>query len=495
MPDSSEKFDPYWEWLEIPPEDQPPTYYRLLGLEDFEDDLATIESAAKQTTAYLHPMAAGPNRESVQKLLSQVAKARRTLLGSEAKAAYDESLQVVDSSPEPPPLVQQNIASQNNAATPDSDSQYQQAAQQPDQPQPFRPLRKKSLLNDWRVHVTSALVLFLSAIGFVYYSNSKAKRVASVAAPIPESRQAKSNKPQRSAPALKTGAAGKSRNDSSGVSARDDVLPRTPKKPKKRASGQSALELMLAQDGLSMESVQGPANAMPPGGSQAKAEADKKRNGKEELPEYESIELPETWLAGLQVTKNFAMPLKQRFIDASLYSGLVAAEGKLVVQPTNPAGKVAKLTLKGEHLGLGDAVAVETNMDGTTPDGVQVGLSVGGLRLTLHAVFPSVELRINNLIAGELASAEGKGIVLAVIRDVKDGKWFHWIVKSGDKAVCGSGAFTPGLGKNAAVGVLARCGENEPKVAVAINEIAFGKLDRQLAISKTRRLEVSTKRK
>ena len=48
MSDSPEEtFDPYWEWLEIPAEDQPPSYYRLLGLEDFEDDLAAIDAAAK----------------------------------------------------------------------------------------------------------------------------------------------------------------------------------------------------------------------------------------------------------------------------------------------------------------------------------------------------------------------------------------------------------------------------------------------------------------
>ena len=104
MSDSAEMFDPYWEWLEIPPEDQPPNFYRLLGLNDFEDDLAAIDAAAKQTTAYLHPMAAGPNRESVQKLLSEVAKARRTLLGSEAKQAYDQSLQVEPPTPQPPPV-------------------------------------------------------------------------------------------------------------------------------------------------------------------------------------------------------------------------------------------------------------------------------------------------------------------------------------------------------------------------------------------------------
>ena len=92
MPESPESFDPYREWLEIPPEDQPPSYYRLLGVQEFEADLAVIDAAAKQRTAYLHPMASGPNRESVQGLLSEVAKARRTLLAADSKSAYDESL-------------------------------------------------------------------------------------------------------------------------------------------------------------------------------------------------------------------------------------------------------------------------------------------------------------------------------------------------------------------------------------------------------------------
>ncbi len=35
-------FDPYREWLDIPPADQPPNYYRLLGLSLFENDCAAI---------------------------------------------------------------------------------------------------------------------------------------------------------------------------------------------------------------------------------------------------------------------------------------------------------------------------------------------------------------------------------------------------------------------------------------------------------------------
>jgi hypothetical protein len=34
--------DPYDEWLGIPPKDQPPNHYRLLGLELFEVKQATL---------------------------------------------------------------------------------------------------------------------------------------------------------------------------------------------------------------------------------------------------------------------------------------------------------------------------------------------------------------------------------------------------------------------------------------------------------------------
>ncbi len=40
-------FDPYREWLDIPPADQPPNYYRLLGLSLFEDDCAAIAPQRK----------------------------------------------------------------------------------------------------------------------------------------------------------------------------------------------------------------------------------------------------------------------------------------------------------------------------------------------------------------------------------------------------------------------------------------------------------------
>ena len=48
-----EAFDPYHKWLGIPPEDQPPDHYRLLGLKALESDPDAIEAAADQRMAHL----------------------------------------------------------------------------------------------------------------------------------------------------------------------------------------------------------------------------------------------------------------------------------------------------------------------------------------------------------------------------------------------------------------------------------------------------------
>ena len=44
----SASFDPYREWLDIPPDEQPPHYYRLLGLAPFEADPQNIRAVAER---------------------------------------------------------------------------------------------------------------------------------------------------------------------------------------------------------------------------------------------------------------------------------------------------------------------------------------------------------------------------------------------------------------------------------------------------------------
>jgi hypothetical protein len=85
-------FDPYHKWLGIPPKDQPPNHYRLLGVDLFESDPDVIDAAANKQMAYLQGCAIGPQVALSQKLLNEVAAARLCLLDPKKKAAYDALL-------------------------------------------------------------------------------------------------------------------------------------------------------------------------------------------------------------------------------------------------------------------------------------------------------------------------------------------------------------------------------------------------------------------
>lgn len=85
-------FDPYFKWLGIRPKDQPPTHYRLLGIDLFESDLDVIEQAADRQMAHLRTFQAGPHSQQSQKLLNEVAAARIALLNADEKKRYDAAL-------------------------------------------------------------------------------------------------------------------------------------------------------------------------------------------------------------------------------------------------------------------------------------------------------------------------------------------------------------------------------------------------------------------
>lgn len=85
-------FDPYHEWLGIPPKDQPPHAYRLLAVELFESNPKVIEAAAEQRTMLLRSRASGPNSDATQKLLNEVQRARLLLLDDLKRAKYDAEL-------------------------------------------------------------------------------------------------------------------------------------------------------------------------------------------------------------------------------------------------------------------------------------------------------------------------------------------------------------------------------------------------------------------
>jgi hypothetical protein len=85
-------FDPYYKWLGIPPAEQPPTYYRLLGIRREETDAEVIANAADRMMRQLRKYQSGPQATLSQKLLNEVAQAKYCLSDPEKRAAYEAIL-------------------------------------------------------------------------------------------------------------------------------------------------------------------------------------------------------------------------------------------------------------------------------------------------------------------------------------------------------------------------------------------------------------------
>jgi len=89
MPDH---FDPYHVWLGIPPEEQPPHHYRLLGLRQFESNPDAISNALDQRLSHLRSVQAGKRGALSQQVLNEVSAAGVCLLDAARKKTYDEQL-------------------------------------------------------------------------------------------------------------------------------------------------------------------------------------------------------------------------------------------------------------------------------------------------------------------------------------------------------------------------------------------------------------------
>lgn len=87
------EFDPYQDWLEIPPEEQPANHYRLLGIALWETDPEVIRAAAEKRTTYLKTKQPGPQSNLAQKLKNEIAAAKLCLLNAAKKMAYDGQLE------------------------------------------------------------------------------------------------------------------------------------------------------------------------------------------------------------------------------------------------------------------------------------------------------------------------------------------------------------------------------------------------------------------
>jgi hypothetical protein len=88
----SDAFDPYHKWLGIPPGEQPPHHYRLLGIMPFESDADVISNAADQRMVHVRSFQSGKHSALSQRILNEISTARVCLLDRQKKPQYDAQL-------------------------------------------------------------------------------------------------------------------------------------------------------------------------------------------------------------------------------------------------------------------------------------------------------------------------------------------------------------------------------------------------------------------
>jgi len=83
------EFDPYQQWLNIPPSRRPASYYDLLGLSADVTDNSQIEEAAARRYAHVRNYALGPQSDQAQRILAELSQAVICLTDPQRRREYD----------------------------------------------------------------------------------------------------------------------------------------------------------------------------------------------------------------------------------------------------------------------------------------------------------------------------------------------------------------------------------------------------------------------
>jgi hypothetical protein len=92
----SEEFDPYKVWLDIENKTASTTYYKLLGLPEFESDKDRITAAADKAIRKIRSQKPGEHLSEWQKIIDELQEIKALLLDNHKKDAYDEDLRFAD---------------------------------------------------------------------------------------------------------------------------------------------------------------------------------------------------------------------------------------------------------------------------------------------------------------------------------------------------------------------------------------------------------------
>lgn len=443
MPPPSDKNALYQEWLEIPEERLPPNHYAILGVDDFESDPQIIEDAAKSRGAYLHQIAAGPQRKIVQEMLGQVAIARRTLLNDQACSDYNLSLQ--NDSTEHGANVA--VAASSGSASVD------RATGKIDPHAARKKSTRRKKPSDWKYHAISAGV-FLLIVGVIYWVNRNpgGRRAA-------DAQSFDTSSLDRSSSAGATESTRVAKPKAASVQARETrranarkapaIRSRTPASPRtstiaKRRSTGSGLGMGLDSkfaDVLTDIAKQPSENIAPQTNSSDSPQTLQSKGRLLISPVKNSVNIAE-WPSGLVAVAEFPSKAAERFECERGFDWHQVADNQLQIK-TDMGKNLYRLTDNQFKMTGGSAVAVTTSLAAKMPSETSLTFSVDGIRIGLRPTKIGVELyALNRDSNGPIESIckikTKKPATLTIVRDDKIGHRLRWFIKTGATARTGT---------------------------------------------------------
>ncbi len=504
--DSTDQSDqPYQQWLKIPAELCPPNHYVLLGVDEFCTDQDAIDAASKKRTAYLHQIAAGPNRKVIQRLLGEIAIARRTLLNAQSRQDYDTSLLSGDDEPDPQTAavsIQPNderedepddeqdavtttfsrtrsaaadvaTAAESNAAT--GTAVGSTARKSPSRRKPRSPW------DAYKLHFLSASVL-ACAVGIFAFVNRDGGRRASQ---VPDAgqtplgpgfqRQTAPKRPTGAKPTRATKrpqvASGakqttRPRRVSSGLTGPAGFDPTITTSPDSTTPSFANLPRFDRLDSDPLDSPSSDSN--PPG----------------KLSFEKDAKLPPNWLDGLATIAVFNGKFHRQFKSPVAHRKVVKIENNQLTVLTSKSKTVYPQFICNQHqLTPLMAVAFSTSMRPGMNKAAAVGLVVGNTKIVLQSTEKGVSIRTHKrtqktkarFICNVTVAADVKQSTLVVARDAKKPSLLHWIFKAGTDNRIGT-IETDLTQKAAPIGISVTCPDTPMKQPLTVSNLRIGAL-------------------
>lgn len=162
MPTETKKFDPYQEWLNIAPAEQPVDYYRLLGLQTFETDAELIRDNADERMSNVRRYQNSVHSRSSQRILNELAAARSCLLDAKLRRIYDAKLTKIMNSNKLPELTGSVILLPDDAI-PENYDPFQGTNPETDH-DPLEPITRQSI---WPILIPIFILVVATAIALI----------------------------------------------------------------------------------------------------------------------------------------------------------------------------------------------------------------------------------------------------------------------------------------------------------------------------------------